>query len=128
MDATQLLSAYKQSLLIIDRYRTIDPVPYPSLSDLVDSYCSINGISIAQAAKSGEHKRILLAICIKRYHPEKLEGTHIRRLRNGIISGLSYKLGVLPNYFKNNSESIIFQYTEIQSFRSEIDNLLKILL
>lgn len=122
-----LRAVMQESAVIVDRYRTIQPVDPQEVSAVVDAYIRLKGDLVI----SYTEKRMLLAICIRFFHPEKLLGTHLRRLRNGIIPALADKLGCKPNYFCDVLGEVIFQYSEYQSFKNEIETFyskLKIIL
>lgn len=116
-----IIQHIQQSQAIVDSYRALKPVTFDEVARLVEKYTKVERITISEIKP--RHKRELLALAMLFFHPEKLTGTHLRRLRNGIISGLSEILGTPPNYFKNYLQDIIFQYAQYKDFKGRVDAL-----
>lgn len=90
---------------------------------IIRRYCAYHGIDRDYLKASSAHRKRLLAVCILIMQPEKMNGYSHRRLKNGIISGISDYCGCGSDSLKKWVNEIIFQYANVADFKREIDGI-----
>lgn len=91
--------------------------------NIIRRYCSYHGIGRDYLKSSSAHRKRLLAVCILIMQPEKMNGYSHRRLKNGIISGISQYCGCSEGSLKNFVSEVISHYDVYSSFRDEINGV-----
>ena len=108
---------------LISKISAMAPVTDESgdVQRIIRKYCAHQGIDKYCLKISSAHRKRLLAVCILLMQPEKMNGYSQRRLKNGIISGISQYCGCSEGSLKNFVSEVISHYDVYSSFRDEIN-------